>query len=72
MIKGKRGEDMEEKKTIKEIRTAQGIQASYLAKIIGITPSSFSCKENGKREWKAKEIAIICELLNTDIRNIRL
>lgn len=40
-----------------------GYKKSYLAKVIGVTPSTFSRKLKNKGEFKAREIDVICDLL---------
>lgn len=40
-----------------------GYKKSFIAKQLGITAYCFSLKLNNKSEFKANEIAILCELL---------
>ena len=47
----------------KAIREKYKKQSDF-AKALGVDPATLSAKLNGKRDWKADEIARACELLD--------
>jgi hypothetical protein len=46
-----------------------GYKKIFLAKALNITSYAFSMKINGKTEFKASEIDILCKLLNIGVRD---
>lgn len=46
-----------------------GYKKSFIAKALDITAYSLSLKINGKSEFKASEIDILCKLLNIGIKD---
>lgn len=55
---------------LNEIIQRSGLKKAYLAEKVGLTPVGFSNCLNGKAEFKASQIAILCDLL--DIRSLEL
>ena len=46
-----------------------GLKKSFIADKLGITRSAFALKINNKSEFKAREIDILCRLLNINVEN---
>lgn len=46
-----------------------GYKKSFLAESIGVSRQGFSAKLNNRSEFKAREIEILCELLNIGARD---
>ena len=59
------------KKTIKQIRYEHGMKGKFVAEKLGMDQPTYSNKENGKRKFTAKDIAILCDLFDVNIRDIR-
>lgn len=54
---------------LEEYIEKSGYKKSFLAKALGITAYALSMKINGKNEFKASEIDILCKLLNIGVRD---
>lgn len=53
---------------IKAALVAHGLTQAQVADKLGLSPASFNYKINNKREFKAKEIEKLCEILHiTDV-----
>ena len=48
----------------------KGLSESELAKRINLSPSSLSCRLNGKIDWTVPEVRAVCDVLNIDKTNI--
>lgn len=55
---------------LKLIRLAKGISQGYVAKMLGITQTTLSRKENGKSKFTADELIELCVLYNIDVREL--
>ena len=51
-------------KLLKKKIQLSGLKKSFIAMKLGVTPSTFSALLNGKSEFKASQIRVICELLD--------
>ena len=51
-------------KLLKKKIQQSGLKKSFIAMKLGVTPSTFSALLNGKSEFKASQIRVICELLD--------
>ena len=54
---------------LEEYIEKSGYKKSFLAKALDITAYALSMKINGKNEFKASEIDILCKLLNIGVRD---
>ncbi len=54
---------------LQEYIDKSGYKKSFIAKALSITAYAFSMKVNGKNEFKASEIDILCKLLNIGVRD---
>ena len=54
---------MTNSKMLREIIEKRGMKLKFVAEKLGISAYSFSLKLDNKREFKAREISILCELL---------
>ena len=67
----KEGKTMTNILKLKAAIMESGYNQEQLAKILGLTVSTLNYKINNKREFKAKEIKKLCEVLNiSDIKTI--
>lgn len=55
---------------LKGLRIAHDYKQKDMAKILGITPTTYSLKENGKREFTLSEAIKISQLFNMSIEEI--
>lgn len=55
---------------IKNVRREQGYKSCVIAKKLGLKPSSYSDKENGKRKFSAREILVLCQILQIELNEI--
>ena len=55
---------------LNEIIRKSGLKKGFLAEKVGLTRPGFSNCLNGKAEFKASQIAVLCDLL--DIRSLEL
>ena len=55
---------------LNEIIKQSGLKKTYLAEKVGLTRVGFSNCLSGKSEFKASQIAVLCDLL--DIRSLEL
>ena len=46
-----------------------GYKKSFIAKQLGLTAYGFMLKVNNENEFKASEMAILCELLKIDLKD---
>ena len=51
-------------KLLEEKIKAAGVKKAHLAKLCGMTPTTFGKYVAGKREFTSSHIAILCEALN--------
>lgn len=54
------------------IRVQLGFTQKEMAKLMGITETTYNLKANGKREWKASELTKLSQLSNIPIGNIKI
>ena len=54
---------------LQEYIDRSGYKKAFIAKALGITAYALSLKINGKSEFKASEIDILCKLLNIGVRD---
>ena len=54
---------------LEEYIEKSGYKKSFIAKALHITAYALSMKINGKNEFKASEIDILCKLLNIGIKD---
>ena len=54
---------------LEEYIEKSGFKKGFIAKALSITAYALSMKINGKNEFKASEIDILCKLLNIGIRD---
>ena len=62
---------MEEKKTIKQLRKEKGLTGKFVAQKIGVDQPTYSVKENMKRKFSVKEMAMLCDLFGVGYKDIR-
>ena len=55
---------------LKGLRAQSGESMADLARILGMSESTYISRENGKREFKVSEAKIICEHFNTSAEEI--
>lgn len=55
-----------------KLRRIHGVSQKKMAKLLNINPATYSDKENGKTDFKLKEIYIIAILFNKKIEEIFL
>lgn len=56
--------------TIKETREKSGLKAYWVAKKLGIKPSTYCDKEKGRRRFTLKEVIELRKYLEIDIDNL--
>ncbi|MDU6113781.1 MAG: helix-turn-helix transcriptional regulator [Paeniclostridium sordellii] len=58
--------------TLKSLRAKKGLRQKDLAKVLNISASTYSSKENGERRFTIEEAIAIADFFNQDIREIFL
>lgn len=58
--------------TLRELRNKYGLKQKDMAKLIGISVSSYNYKENGLSDFTLSEIKKIIEIFNESFENIFL
>lgn len=53
---------------LKQVITEKGLRHDYLAKLIGVTPSTFSRKVNGTSKFNTSEIYTLTSELELDTK----
>lgn len=60
---------MEDKLTVKQWRMLKGYTQKQLADLANIKFPTYHSKESGLRDWKARELKQICEVLGISIES---
>lgn len=55
-----------------KLRKENNLNQKHMAKLLGISESTYSTKENGKSDFKLKEIYIIAKFFNKRVEEIFL
>lgn len=58
--------------TIKQLRVGMNMNQVQFAKFVGMNPDTYAKKEQGKRNWLAKEIIKIALACNVKVEDIIL
>lgn len=58
--------------TIKQLRVGMNMNQIQFAKFVGMNPDTYAKKEQGKRNWLAKEIIKIAIACNVNVEDIIL
>lgn len=58
--------------TIKQLRVGMNMNQIQFAKFVGMNPDTYAKKEQGKRNWLAKEIIKISLACNVKVEDIIL
>lgn len=62
VLKG--GRSMQEFNKVKSIRVGAGITQDQIAKILGISKTTYNAKENGTSDWKLTEMNAFTDAIN--------
>lgn len=63
---------MQKQFTITQMRKIKGISQQELANKLGISASAISRREQKKAKWRINEVVKFCEVLNVDIKDLKL
>lgn len=58
--------------TLKSLRAKRGLRQKDLAKVLNMSASTYSSKENGERRFTIEEAIAIADFFKQDIREIFL
>lgn len=56
--------------TVKQLRVGKNLNQVQFANLIGMNPDTYAKKEQGKRNWLAKEIIKIAAVCNVKVEDI--
>ena len=56
--------------TVKQLRVGKNLNQTEFAKLISMNPDTYAKKEQGRRNWLAKEIIRIAEVCNIKVEDI--
>lgn len=56
--------------TVKQLRVGKNMSQVEFAKFVGMNPDTYAKKEQGKRNWLAKEIVKIADVCDVKVEDI--
>lgn len=58
--------------TVKQLRVGMNMNQAQFATLVGMNPNTYAKKEQGKRNWLAKELIKIANACNVKVEDIVL
>jgi transcriptional regulator with XRE-family HTH domain len=58
-------------KSIQELQKERNVNSLTLANLLGISPSSYSDKRNGRRKFQPMEIVILCQYFDVKVEEVK-
>ena len=62
---------MTDTEVLKELIISKGLKLKYVAQYLGLSSYGLSMKINNEREFKASEVAALCELLEIESLEVK-